>query len=283
MKTRKRQVFKSTEGKNRVLAVYDSVLGSWPVPLKEMHIDTRLGCTYVIASGDEASPPLVLLHGTSSNSAFWCGEVVEYARFRRVYAVDIPGEPGRSGDIQHPIKGTDYTGWLLDVWHGLGLDRAALLGVSLGGWAAIGFASRHPERVDRLVLLCPSGVGPQRLSFMFRAIPLMLLGEKGADRIARMVAGGQSIPREALEYSKLISRSFNLRAESVPIYPDAELSQLTMPTLLYAGKKDVLLDSAKTGERLKRLLPRVEAHLLTGQGHILTGLSGEIASFLKNK
>ena len=280
MRTQERSVFKSAEREKQVLAVYDSVLGRWPVPFEEMRLDTRLGSTHVIASGDKSSPPLILLHGTGSNSAFWYGEVSEYAGFRRVYAVDIPGEPGRSGDTQHPIKGTDYTGWLLDVFLGLGLDRAALLGVSLGGWMAIGFASRHPERVEKLVLLCPSGVGPQRYFFMFKAIPLMLLGEKGADRITRMVSGSQSIPEEAVQYSKLIARSFNLRTEPVPVFSDDELKRLSMPTLLYAGKKDVLLDSVKTGERLRGMLPRAETHILPEQGHILTGLTEEIAAFL---
>ena len=45
----------------------------------------------------------------------------------------------------------------------LGVGSAALLGLSLGGWTATDFASRHPERVERPALLCPAGIGRQTM------------------------------------------------------------------------------------------------------------------------
>lgn len=271
MKTK--PVFKSTEGKNAVMAFYDSLLARWPVPYEEINIETRLGETFIIASGGRSAHPLILLHGTSSNSSFWLGDIAEYSRGYRVYSVDIIGEPGKSGDIQLPIKGTDYEGWLLDILNQLDIRRTALLGTSLGGWLAVKFSVRHPERVEKLVLLSPSGIGRQKYSYLFSAVLLSLLGQKGFAKSLKILSGGQSIPDEVLGYVKLIALNFNQRFITVPVFSDAELSRLTMPTLLCAGEKDVLLDSNDTAGRLTKLLPDVQTEVLPDQGHMLLNLT----------
>ncbi|MCX8130579.1 MAG: alpha/beta hydrolase [Clostridia bacterium] len=275
-------VFKSRDGREAILKVYDSLLARWPVPYEALNISTRYGDTHIIACGDSSLPPLVLLHGTSSNSTMWIGDIIEYSKSFRVYAVDIPGEPGKSGERQYPLKGPFYHEWLEDVFSELQFKKASLLGISLGGWVAVNYSVRHPEKIERLVLLCPSGIGPQKISFIFKSIPLMLLGEKGFDKASRLVNGNNPIPEEALQYMKLIGRNFNLRT-IVPVFSDGELKRLTMPILLLAGEKDVLIHSEKTAARLKKLLPKSTIELLPKEGHILINYSGRILEFLSQE
>jgi pimeloyl-ACP methyl ester carboxylesterase len=66
----------------------------------------------------------------------------------------------------------------------------------------------------------------------------------------------------------------------VPLFSDGGLKRLTMPILLYAGEKDVLLHSRKTVERMNRLLPKVKVNLLPGIGHLLLHLDDSILEFL---
>lgn len=156
-------MYKSAEGERAVMAFYNRVLEHWPVTSEHLHLPTRLGNTFVIASGDPAAPPLVLLHGASSNALTWAGDAAAFSRHFRVYAVDIPGEAGRSARNRPSWDGEAYVEWLEDLLDALGAPRAALVGLSLGGWMAMRFAFRHPERVSKLVALAPGGVVPVRV------------------------------------------------------------------------------------------------------------------------
>jgi pimeloyl-ACP methyl ester carboxylesterase len=272
-------VYKSTEGRKAVLEVYESYLSKWPVDYEEITVVTRYGNTYMIVCGDVGLPPMILLHGTNSNLTMWIGEIADYAKHFRVYSIDIPGEPGKSEEKQYPLNSPAYHQWMEDVLNALSLKKAIIAGISLGGWMAVNFSVRYPERVEKLVLLCPSGIGPQRISFLLKAFPFMFQGDKGLENISKLVFGNQPVLDDAINYSVLISKNFYLRT-FVPIFADDHLKRLTMPVLLFAGDQDVLLDSKKTVARVKKLLPHAETHLLPGVGHVLIHLKEDIISFL---
>ena len=204
------------------------------------------------------------------------------SRSYRVYAVDIPGEPGKSEAVRRELKGAAYADWLHELFAGLNIERAAVLGVSLGGWMGLRFASVYPQQVEQLVLLCPSGVAAQKLSFTLSVIPMLFLGEKGIDRVARIVYGNDDITKEVIAYTKLIASNFNPRL-AIPLFSDAELKRLTMPVLLVAGARDALLPSQKTAARLTRLLPRLTALIDPDAGHVLVNQTSQVLEFLKTE
>ena len=276
-----RPIFKSEQGRQAIVDTYDSILTQWPLPYEGLTLSTPYGSTFAIACGPESAPPLILLHGSSSNSAMWIGDVNVYCRSHRVYAVDVLGEPGKSEAVRLSLEGPDFAEWMKAIYAELHLEQAALLGISLGAWIALKFATTYPSRVEKLVLLCPSGIDPQKASFMLRAIPCMLLGRWGRDRILRLVNGNQEVPIEAVEYSRLIADSFNPIMETMPIFSDEDLCRLTMPVLLIAGGQDVLLDSRKTVERMQALLPGANLRFLPDAGHVLINLAGQIEPFLQ--
>lgn len=273
-------VFKSEECKRKVLKYYDALLARWPVPYEEQWITTKYGYTYAIAGGNTQSPPLILLHGTNSNSTMWLGDIAKYSRHFRTYALDIPGEPGKSGDIQYPLDAPAYSEWMEEVLKELGLKEAYLIGLSLGGWLSVKFAVSHPESVKKLVLLCPSGIGRVKTSFLIRTIPLIMLGDKGIDCMTRIICGSHEVPQEVLEYTRILSKSFNLRKEPVPIFSDEELRRLKMPVMALAGDRDALLHSEETISRIKQLLPHAQANLLAGASHALIGMADLVLPFL---
>jgi pimeloyl-ACP methyl ester carboxylesterase len=280
MTTKEGPIYKSPAGKNEIMALYDAVLARWPVVYETFDLPTRHGSTFVIASGKKSAPPLVLLHGAASNAVSWVGDMIEYSQHFRVYAVDLPGEPGKSAEIRPAWDGPDFAEWLEDVLNGLGIEKSALLGISQGGWTALRFATRHPERVTRLVLLAPGGIMPTRSSFIIKAVVLSLLGRWGAKRINRIVFGKQSIHPEAIKFMDAIMTNFNARMDHEYLFSDEELQRLNMPTLLIGGAKDALMPMESIALRMKRFVPRLESVLIPDMGHALVNLSGQITPFL---
>src|SRR5580698_6776206 len=160
-------IYKSSEGERLIRERYQAFLKYWPVPNEQIYVPTQQGPTFVVISGPRDAPPLVLLHGAVANSAMWMGEVAAFARSFRVYCIDMIGEPGLSVPARPSLASDAYAIWLDDVVDHLCIDRASIVGVSLGGWLALDYAVRRSERVERVAVLCPGGIGRQKVGIVF--------------------------------------------------------------------------------------------------------------------
>ncbi len=274
-------IYKSPAGEREIMALYDAALARWPVAHETFTLATRHGETFRIASGERTAPPLILLHGAASNAVSWAGDVAAYSAHCRVYAVDIPGDPGKSAPNRLPWDGPGYAEWLEDVLDGLGAHKAALLGLSQGGWTALKFATCRPERVDRLVLLTPGGVVPTKPSFILNAIVLSMFGRWGAERLNRKVLGKQPMHPEAERFMNTIMTHHIARIDKEYIFSDAELRRLDMPVLLLGGTEDVIRPMAAVAARLEKLVPKLEAELIPQAGHVLVNMAERVLPFLE--
>jgi pimeloyl-ACP methyl ester carboxylesterase len=174
-------IYRTPEGQQLVEEQYRRILTHWPVANRQFRVPTRQGETFVIACGDESAPPVVLLDGSLANSASWMGDVTLWAQRFRVFAIDVIGEPGLSAPSRPPLSSDAYLSWLEDVMSALSLKHASFVGVSLGGWLALDYATRRPEHVDRMVLVCPGGVGRQKIGILFKIAIFNLLGPWASD------------------------------------------------------------------------------------------------------
>ncbi len=273
-------IYKSPAGEQAILARYEAALARWPVPYTTLTIPTRHGDTFIIASGNQMAPPLVLLHGAGTNSAMWAGDIAEYSRHYRVLAVDLLGEPGKSAPNRPSWAGAAYAEWLEDVLNGLQLSAATIIGLSQGAWVALKFAAACPERVTSLVVLSPGGIVPDKLSFVVRAIPLSLLGGWGIKRLNHLVLGGQAVPAEVEDTMKLLMTHFKPRIGALPAFTDTELQRLTMPVQLVMGKRDALRDADKIAARMQPLIPHLTVTIMPEGGHALVNARRDILPFL---
>ncbi|MBV9744030.1 MAG: alpha/beta hydrolase [Acidobacteriia bacterium] len=279
------QIYKSLEGRRAVEERYRAFLKRWPVPNEQLRIPTREGETFVVASGPESAPPVLLFHGAGTNSAMWMGDVTTWSAHFRVYAVDLIGEPGLSAPSRPLLNSETHALWLDDLLQGLSLTRASLLGASLGGWLALDYAIRRPERVVALALLCPAGVGQRRASFLIKVLPLQLLGEWGRGKAYQIALGplpASPSPgyKPFAEFAALIQRNFRPRRTRLPIFSDEALRRLNMPVLAIVGGQDAILDSYGTKRRLEKAALGASVCLLPECGHLLPGQNSRILDFL---
>ena len=273
-------IYKTPDGEQVIMDIYQSILDRWPVPYCGLTQSTRHGETFIIASGEETAPSVFLLHGSTSNATAWIADVADLSRHFRVYAVDIPGEPGHSSHNRPSWNGPDLAEWMTDILDGMHLKKASLLGISQGGFTALKFATSAPHRVDKLVLLAPGGIQQPRASFLLQAIPLSFLGRWGAERINRITFGKEPVSREAVEIMNVIMTHFNPRIEAQPIFTDTELARLTMPVLMIGGAQDALLPTQQIARRLEKNLPNVATLILPDKGHVLVNLAKYYLPFL---
>jgi 2-hydroxy-6-oxonona-2,4-dienedioate hydrolase len=118
------------------------------------HITVRSWSTRVLECG--AGTPLILMHGTGGHLEAYTRNLRALAARHRVIAYDFPGH-GWTTTAGSDLEIDDYTGHLLGLLDKLSVERAHLCGESLGGWVALKFAARHPDRVGRLILNTPGG------------------------------------------------------------------------------------------------------------------------------
>ena len=247
--------FKSPEGMAALHQYAEGLLAHWMEPREMTFVETRYGRAHVIACGPIGGPAVVLLHGSAMSSLMWMGDAPVFARTHRVYAVDLPGEPGMSDERRLPFAGAEYAYWLHDVFAALGLSKASIVGISLGAWLAVKFAAQYPEMVDQLALLSPAGIGTQKVSFLLSGALFSLLGDGMRRRLVPKVNGPQELPEVVLQYQRLIDEHFNYRRELLPLFHSDELKRLVMPVLAYAGGKDAMFHTGHTAKRWQGSCP----------------------------
>ena len=146
---------------------------------REAELD-GLAVRYRLA-GDPADPPVVLLHGGGLDAATlsWRETIPALADDFAVYALDWPGYGGSDPPEETPTI-RYYVSVLRRFLDALELDSVRLVGISMGGGAALGFALDFPERVERLVLVDSYGLGGSSpggsLGAMFVRLPVFAGG-----------------------------------------------------------------------------------------------------------
>jgi len=117
-----------------------------------------------------SGPAIVLVHGLGGNHAVWFQQVAHFAADHTVVTMSQRGFAPSGGDRNHydvELLVRDLTG----VMDAAGVPRAVVVGQSMGGWTALEFALRSPERVEALVLADTiGGIHDEEIATQLRAV-----------------------------------------------------------------------------------------------------------------
>jgi pimeloyl-ACP methyl ester carboxylesterase len=245
-----------------------------------------------LVAGTGGAPPVLLLHGGGFDAAdFSYRYAIEpLSRLRPVLAFDWPGYGGSdTPNLRFDL--TYYARFLEHLMDSLGIQHAALIGISMGGGAALSFALRSPERVEKLVLVSSYGLGKDvpygRLGYLLVHAPLavdlvyaLLRRSRRSLRwgLHRIVHDPQVVSDELVEearrllYQPASGRAFrSFRRSEVGwdgLNTDLSdrLGELAAPTLLIHGEGDRLVP-VEWARRAHERLPDSELRVLRGCGH----------------
>lgn len=144
--------------------------------------------------------PIVLLHGWLGSWGLWQETMAYLGKFYRTYALDFWGV-GDSGKNRNSFAVQDLVGTVNQFMDLLGIERAALIGHSLGGTVALSVAIQYPQRAGKIAVVG----SPIKGSSL--AIPLKLMGRRIAAKLLINALGGVKLGIKAA--SPLICRDPN--------------------------------------------------------------------------
>ncbi|WP_217250838.1 alpha/beta fold hydrolase [Streptomyces sp. AC602_WCS936] len=261
--------------RDRYFAACDVVYALGAPALAEQDVETTFGTTHVYRYGPDdpaaqSRTPVVLVHGAGSCSAMWYPNTPALSADRPVYALDTPGDPGRS--VQHePIHQPERAAqWLDETLAGLGLERVHLVGTSYGGWLALNQAHRRPERLVSVTLLDPGGlekVGLRFFVWLFAGLFATFAPKALRPRLAAWLQQPVLVMPELRTMLRAAVRAYRIRRPAPLPLSEADLSAIRTPLYLVLGKRSQLLHPERQMERVPRLIPGARVEIIAGTGH----------------
>lgn len=193
-----------------------------------------------------AGHPLLLLHGNGEDCGYFVHQMGPFSEKYHVYAPDTRGH-GQTPRGEAPFTIEQFAEDLLGFLDARGIEKAHILGFSDGGNIALTFALAHADRVDKLIL---NGANLNDRGVKRRVQIPIVLGYRAARLFAKKSP-------EARAHAEMLG----LMVGQPDIDP-AELTRVTAPTLVIAGRRDMIRESHT--RQIAAAIPGAELAILPG-------------------
>ena len=225
-----------------------------------------------------SGPTVVLLHGLGGSSINWAFNVPALAQKYRVIVPDQIGFGTSDKPFINYRVGT-YVDFLDKLLTELKVERATLVGNSMGGWIATLYAVKHPARVERLVLVDSAGFAPPKEFDLNTLSGLNPSTREGMRQLATLVFHNKLLFTNDAAIDLLLTQriaagdGYTIQSLVESIYRgedmlDGKLAGLKAPTLIIWGRGDGLTPLAREGERFRKELPQAQFLIIENAGHV---------------
>jgi len=220
-------------------------------------VHTSKGAVGVIESGGGGATPILFLHGVGSDKSVWAPQLAHFGKSRRALALDYPGygdsdpRPGATRD--------DFASTILAAMDALGIARAHVCGLSLGGVVAIALHAAAPSRCVSLILADSFAVHPDGQGIFDRSnaaagtIGMRALAEARAGFLLGKAAS-PAMHAEVIGTVWLADQRDRARA-------------IDVPTLVLVGDEDSITPPSLSTE-LAALVCGAQLQSIAGAGHL---------------
>ncbi|MEP6923022.1 MAG: alpha/beta hydrolase [Pyrinomonadaceae bacterium] len=229
-----------------------------------------------VEAGDATKPTVILLHGLGSSVVSWQFNIPALTGKYHVVAIDQIGF-GKSDRPMLKYRVGTYVDFLDKFMSETKIEKATLVGNSLGGWVAAWMAIKYPNRVEKIVLADAAGFKPSEIDFKqiyglnystrdeLRALVKLIFYNQ-------LVFGSDAFIEESMRQRVLANDGYTINSliESIKReedFLDGQLSAIKKPTLVIWGKQDGLLKLAD-GERFNKEIAGSQLVVLDQCGHV---------------
>jgi pyruvate dehydrogenase E2 component (dihydrolipoamide acetyltransferase) len=218
--------------------------------------------------GDAAGEPVVLVHGFGGDKNSWLFVQQPLAETHTVHALDLPGHGASEKDVADGSLAT-LAGAVVGFLDALGIERAHLVGHSLGGAVAAAVAKASPGRVASLTLLAPAGYGPDADAEYLRGFAAASSRRELKPLLGRLFADESQVTRQLvddlLRYKRLDGVDKALAAILGTLLTADDHQAIDTPALLAAVDVPVRV----VWGAADRILPVAEGVETVEAGHML--------------
>lgn len=236
-----------------------------------------------LSGGKTTDPPILMLHGFGSDRESQMSMMPWLHDKHFCIAPDLPGF-GRNGYGPAQAFTPDfYVAELTAFADALGLGKFDLVGTSMGGALAAYFAAKHPERVNRLVLLSPAGLESEQKNYFMREVdrggkPLVIRNESDFDRVVDLAFDRNPyVPWQFRRW--YVDRAVRQQADTMEVIRGMEtflrkgltdvLPSIQCPTLVIWGDRDVVIEPGLL-KCFVNGIPNSKGVLINDGGHIVS-------------
>lgn len=235
-------------------------------------IATNRGLIDVADVGNGNRTPILFLHGVGSDRHVWAPQLDHFGRERRAISLSYPGY-GESPFVPDATR-DDYADSVVAVMDTLGIERAHVCGLSLGGVVAISLHAGAPARCASLILADSFAVHPdgqaiyERSEEASRTIGMRALAEARAGFLLGRAASG-AIRREVIEtMSRIDPAAYVIGARAVWLADQRNrAAAIDVPTLVLVGDEDTVTPPDLSAS-LVSLIKGATMQVIAGAGHL---------------
>ena len=232
-------------------------------------IDTALGRIGLIDIWSGHGTPIIFLHGVGSDKSVWQPQLDQFGDSRRALAFDYPGY-GES-EFRADATREDFAAAILAALDSLGVEKAHICGLSLGGVIAIAMNAAAPDRCASLIIADSFAVHPQGQAIYDRSTAAShdMRGLAQARIGALMALEDPAVRADVINTMAAIDpRAYRVGARAVWLADQRDrASAIAVPTLVICGDEDAITPPALS-EELVGLIPGSALHIIPGASHL---------------
>ena len=227
----------------------------------------------VAEAGSGERLPIVFLHGVGSDKSVWRPQLDHFSAERWALAFDYPGY-GESDPAPDGTSRDDYARSILAAMRALGVTKAHICGLSLGGVVAIAMSAIEPDTCASVILADTFARHPDGQGIYERSVAaadsgsLRPLAEARVDVLLAQPAD-PAVRTEVIEtMSRIDPAAYKIGAEAVWLADQATRAHdIRCPTLVLCGSADKVTPPALSAE-LARIIPGARMELVESSGHL---------------
>lgn len=266
-------IYKNNKAKTDLMNLYDEKLKSLQIDYTNIDVNTKFGRTRVVKTGNSTGTKIVLFHGFNAGAPITLEAVKGILSEYCFYVIETIGQTTKSEERVMNIKDDSFALWVDEVLEKLELEKVNVIGISYGAFIVEKLITHKPERIEKCVLVVPSGIvngdiwnSTKKLTF-----PLIRWKITKSEKHLKSFLNAFVPDDDDFLYRMLsvMMKGIKLDTRIPELLKPIEIENFKAPVYIIAAKNDVYFPGEKIVKRSKELFSNLkEVYLLENSKHM---------------